>query len=203
MLDRLYTLPTGVMVALLACLVCGAAGTGVGYGMGYRYAAATGSAELERERTAHAEAIAMAAHESRITLRQQVTRANAAESQLLADQAGHAKQVTELEGRIGHVTSHYRPSPAQAPQPAPRCVFTVGWLRDYNAALGVPGALAGPVTGPAGPAPWAAPGTDAELLESGVTPADILAHAQDYGRWARGLASQVTGLLSAREVATP
>ncbi|MCY1551111.1 hypothetical protein D9M68_874200 [compost metagenome] len=82
-------------------------------------------------------------------------------------------------------------------------MFTVGWLRDYNTALGVPGAASGPLAGPAGPTPWAAPGADAELLESGVTPADILAHAKDYGRWARDLASQVTGLLAAKEGCTP
>ena len=67
----------------------------------------------------------------------------------------------------------------------------------------MPGALAGPVASRYGTAPFAAPGTDAELLESGVSPADILAHAQDYGRWARGLASQVTALLTLRKDATP
>jgi len=31
----------------------------------------------------------------------------------------------------------------------------------------------------------------------------ILAHAQDYGQWARNLASQVTALLTAKEGCTP
>ena len=203
MFERLTSLPTGVLLALLGCLVCGAAGGGVGYGFGYRHAEALGNAALQKERTTQAQQALAAEQQARIELQQQVTRANAAEAQLLADQATHAKQVTELEGRIAHVSAQYRRTPDQAPEPVPHRVFTVGWLRDYNAALGVPGALAGPVASRYGTAPFAAPGTDAELLESGVSPADILAHAQDYGRWARGLASQVTALLTLRKDATP
>ncbi|MEQ0902866.1 lysis protein, partial [Pseudomonas aeruginosa] len=48
-------------------------------------------------------------------------------------------------------------------------------------------------------APRAAPGADTELLESGITPADILAHAQDYGRWALGNAAQLHQLLDLQE----
>lgn len=40
-------------------------------------------------------------------------------------------------------------------------------------------------------AAWPTPGTAEELLESGVTPADILAFAQDYGRWALGIRAQL------------
>ncbi|WP_181297012.1 lysis protein [Pseudomonas sp. Q2-TVG4-2] len=203
MLERLSSpLPSGLTLGLLACMVCASAAGGIAYGFGYRHAEALGAASLSDLKEKHAMQASETAEANNVSLQQQVTRANLAEQQMFAalDRLGTEQQ--PIQERIPHVTSTYRPEPAAAPEPIPRCVFTVGWLRDYNAALGVPGALAGPVTGPAGPAPWAAPGTDAELLESGVTPADILAHAQDYGRWARSLASQVTGLLSARETGT-
>lgn len=203
MLERLTTLPTSVLLALLGCLVCGAAGAGVGYGFGFRQADALGAARLKGLRATHAEQALAAEQQARVALQQQVTRANEAERLLLADQAAHTQQVAALEGRIAHVTAQYRRALDQAPEPAPHCVFTVGWLRDYNTALGVPGAATGPVAGRHGTAPFAAAGADAELLESGVTPADILAHAQDYGRWARGLASQVVALQTLRKDATP
>lgn len=76
-------------------------------------------------------------------------------------------------------------------------MFTAGWVRDFNLALGAGLSTAGASasTTRAAQAAWPAPGTDSELLESGVTPADILAHAQDYGRWARNNLAQLNALL--------
>jgi hypothetical protein len=204
MLERLSTpLPSGLTLGLLACMVCAAASGGISYGFGYRHAEALGAASLSKIETTHAKQALQATEANNIRVMQQVTRANQAEQQMLDlfERLGIEQQ--PIQERIPHVTSTYRSEPTAAPAPIPRCVFTVGWLRDYNTALGVPGAAAGPVAGAAGQTPWAAPGADAELLESGVTPADILAHAQDYGRWARSLASQVTGLLNTRENAAP
>ncbi len=42
-------------------------------------------------------------------------------------------------------------------------------------------------------------GSDAELLESGVTPADILAFAQDYGAWSLRNLAQLNALLEQGE----
>lgn len=204
MLERLMSpVPSGLTLGLLACLVCGVAGGSIGYGFGFRHADALGSAKLEKLARQHAEQAGAAAEQALLRYRQQVTRANQAEALMLADRTRHAEQVQQLQERIAHVTTTYRPTAAAAPEPIPHCVFTVGWLRDYNTALGVPGAATGPVASHAGPAPWAAAGADAELLESGVNPADILAHANDYGRWARNAASQVTALLNTKEGCTP
>lgn len=204
MLERLATpLPSGLTLGLLACMVCASAAGGIAYGFGFRHAEALGATRLSDLQEQHARQAATVAEANQVRLQQQVTRANLAERQMLDLAERLTTEQQPIQERIPHVTSTYRPARTAAPEPVPHCVFTVGWLRDYNAALGVPGALAGPVAGPAGQAPWAAPGTDAELLESGVTPADILAHAQDYGRWARGLAGQVTALIDAREAATP
>ncbi|SED49357.1 lysis protein [Pseudomonas anguilliseptica] len=200
MLERLNTpLPSGFTLALLACLVSGAAGAGIAFGFGYRYADAQGSARLERLERRFTEQAKQAAEENLLRYQQQVTRANEAETLLLAAQdrvAGSAKQIEE---RIPHVTTNYRPAPAAAPVAIPHCVFTAGWLRDYNLALGVPAPGTGTVAAHGAQTTWPAPGTDAELLESGVTPADILAHAKDYGVWASALHTQLNALLDLQE----
>ena len=120
-----------------------------------------------------------------------------AEALLLSQQDGHDQDHQQLQERIPHVTTVYRPAPAAAPVVIPRCVFTAGWVRDFNLALGanLPATGGGAATTSSAQATWPAPGTDAELLESGVTPADILAHAQDYGRWARNNLAQLNALL--------
>lgn len=162
---------------------------------GYSQAKAEGDQALTELKLKHAEQALQAAAESKLQLLQQVTRANQAEDQLLVSYDRHAEEVQLLKERIPDVTTIYRPAPGAATQPIPRCVFTAGWLRDYNTALGVPAPGAGATAAGSAKAPWATPGTDAELLESGVTPADILAHAQDYGRWARDNLAQLNALL--------
>lgn len=200
MLERLSTpLPSGLTLALLACLVSGAAGSGIGYGFGYRHADALGTASLERLERQFSEQAKQAAEDNLLRYQQQVTRANEAETLLLAAQDRVAFAAKQIEERIPHVTTLYRPAPAAEPVAIPHCVFTAGWLRDYNLALGVPAPGTGTATTDAAQAAWPAPGADAELLESGVTPADILAHAKDYGRWASALHAQLNALLDLQE----
>lgn len=164
---------------------------------GSRTAEAVSEKALAELRQQHSAERAQAAQDNLLQYKQQVTRANQAEDLLLQVQQQLADAQQQLQERIPHVTTVYRPAPAAAPVAIPRCVFTAGWLRDLNAALGgsgLPapdaGAAAAGVETAAGPAP----GSDAELLESGITPADILAFAQDYGRWALGLHAQLTAL---------
>lgn len=196
MLDRPDALlPPTLTTGLLICALCAAAAGGIGYGFGYRHAAALGAADLSRLQARHAEQAQVAAEGSRVQLLQQVTRANEAEAQLLAASEQLDNEQQPLQERIPHVTTTYRSAPAVAPEPVPHCVFTAGWLRDYNTALGVPAPAAGTAAASAQAAAWPTPGADAELLESGVTPADILAHAQDYGRWARRNLAQLNALL--------
>ncbi len=162
---------------------------------GYKKAEAEGAAKFSQLETKQAEAALQAATQTQSDLLRQVTRAQAAEESLFQQFGMHANDVKQLQERIPHVTTQYKTSVASAPQPIPHCVFTSGWLRDYNAALGVPAASSTTASSAPAKAASAAPGTDAELLESGVTPADILAHAQDYGRWARDNLAQLNSLL--------
>lgn len=168
---------------------------------GYAQAKAEGDKAISELRLEHAELRTTAAESNLVEYRQQVSRANQAESLLLQtqDQLKVAKQ--QLQERTAHVSTQYRPAPAAAPIPAPRCVFTRGWVRDFNLALGagLPGTAAGAATASADTAAWPAPGADAELLESGVRPVDILAHAQDYGTWAQSNLAQLNQLLDLQE----
>lgn len=173
----------------------------IGQKEGYARAKAEGDKALSELRLEHAELRANAAESNLLEYRQQVTRANQAESLLLQiqDQLKAAKQ--QLQERTAHVSTQYRPAPAAAPVPAPRCVFTRGWVRDFNLALGagLPTAAAGSAAASPDATAWPAPGSDAELLESGVRTVDILAHAQDYGVWAQSNLAQLTQLLDLQE----
>lgn len=141
-------------------------------------------AKLKQER---ADQRAEVAEANLTKFQQQVERVNQVAQQLQQTQQQLANAHQELQERIPNVTTVYLPEPAGKPAPIPRCVFTAGWVRDFNLALGgapLPASTTG--ANPTGndAAAWPAPGTAQELLESGVTPADILAFAQDYGRWA-------------------
>lgn len=196
-------IPPAMPLIAIAVLVAIGLASFISYGFGFRYAEALGNARIDKLTREHAEQARTAATESRLQLLQQVTRANQAEELLLDQMGQHAKDKQLLQERIAHVTTRYLPALSAAPELIPHCVFTAGWLRDYNAALGVPTPTAGATARSTDQAASTATDADPELLESGVTPADILAHAQDYGQWARDLASQVTALLTAKEGCTP
>ncbi|QNH77813.1 lysis protein [Pseudomonas protegens] len=191
-LDRL---PTGVLVAVLACVISAAAAGSIAY----RYAEAQGKTNLSNLAAQQAEQALAAERANRLQLLQQVTRANEAEALLLTTFDRHAEEKRQLQERIPHVTTNYIPAPGAVAKSIPRCVFTAGWLRDFNTALGVPAPGPGTAVTTAEKAAWPTPGTDTELLESGVTPADILAHAQDYGVWARANLAQLNALLDLQE----
>lgn len=195
MLERLTTfLPSGLVVGLLACLVCGAAGGGVGYGFGYRTAESLGKANLADLKSQHADQRAAADKERLEQLQQQINRANQVDQELQQTKQQLTDVQKKLQERIPNVTTVYLPAPAAKPAPIPHCVFTAGWVRDFNLALGgapLPSASGGTDASLHDAAAWPAPGAAQELLESGVTPADILAFAQDYGRWALGIRAQL------------
>ena len=168
------------------------------YDRGHSAAQAKGDKAVADLREEHQKLRADAAEQNLVLYRQQVERANQAELVFLdaQDEIGRLKQQLTQE-RINRVSTQYAPARGAAPVAAPRFVVTCGWLRDFNAALGA--------TAPAPPgcrayagaqeAAWPAPSSDAELLESGVTAADILAHARDYGAWALANLAQLNALI--------
>lgn len=155
---------------------------------------AVGNEALARLERQYADQRADLAQANLSALQEQAERVDQVVRQLQQTQQQLSDAHQELQERIPNVTTVYLPGPAAKPAPIPRCVFTAGWVRDFNLALG--GADL-PTTAPAtntavhdAPA-WPAPGSTQELLESGVSPADILAFAQDYGRWALGIRAQL------------
>ncbi|WP_435608501.1 lysis protein [Pseudomonas knackmussii] len=171
------------------------------YDNGFRKAKADGDAALAQLREQYANERAQAAQDNLVQYKQQVTRADQAEQKMLETQQQLADAQKQLQERIPHVTTVYRPAPAAAPVAIPHCVFTRGWLRDFNLALGagLPATGAGTAAAGTQAATWPAPGSDAELLESGVSPADILAFAKDYGTWARRNLAQLNALIDQGE----
>ncbi len=77
-----------------------------------------------------------------------------------------------------------------------------GFVREYNAAIGLPAAGTGAATAGAGGTPEAAQAPDAWLRDSGLSQADILAHVADYGERCRNLEAQVNRLLDRNKEAT-
>lgn len=192
---RVLDLRTAVAAGLISAVAAGS----IGYGIGFRYAAALGSADLEKLRASHATKAQQLAEQNTLELGRQTARANQAEARMLEQQGQIVDYQQQLQERIPYVTTRYLPALAAAPVAIPHCVFTAGWLRDYNAALGVPGAEASTVAAAPAQASGPAAGTGAELLESGVTPADILAHAIAYGKWSRSNLAQLNALLDLQE----
>lgn len=182
-----------IVVLALAMIVNGQAA----YENGFRKAKAEGDKALAELREQYANERAQVAQDNLVQYSQQVTRANQAEERLLGAQGQIASLQHQLSERIAHVSTQYRPAPGAAPVPAPRFVVTCGWLRDYNLTLGadLPAPAACRTASAAEKAAWPAPGSDAELLESGVSAADILAHARDYGAWALSNLAQLNALL--------
>lgn len=186
-----------VLLSCSASLLLGAAG-------GYRYAAAQGDAALATANAAWSGTQAKAADDARHQalaaagrLVQQTLRAHELEAQFDQAKIQHALEKKALLKRINDVTTVYVPRPGAAPEPLPHCVFTTGFVREYNAAIGagdVPGAAPASTADAAGQAAQLATGADAWLRGSGLSQADILAHAGDYGQYCRDLGSQVNGL---------
>nr|WP_313406278.1 lysis protein [Pseudomonas sp.] len=176
------------------------------YDRGHKTAKAAGDQALAELRLEHQKLRADAAEQNLVLYRQQVERANQAELVFLdaQDEIGRLKQQLTQE-RINRVSTQYAPARGAAPVAAPRFVVTCGWLRDFNAALGATAPAPSGCRAYAGSqeTAWPAPGSDAELLESGVTAADILAHARDYGAWALANLAQLNALIDLQDKDKP
>lgn len=146
----------------------------------------------------HATAMARAQAAAWETERALTARAQLAEAALAQQRAAHAREATHLKQEITRVTTQYRTALDAALSDRPGDVFTVGFVRLYNAALGAGGDRALPEAGLAGGA--AAPPAPAEALDSGVRQRDILGHIVEYGQRCRGLEAQLNALIDVIEV---
>lgn len=166
-----------------------AAGAG-GYYLGHRSTKAQGDAALATLKSKHTTALAEATDQARAKERELNQLANALGLQLLQERAQHALEADQLKRRIDRVTSQYRPAPGAPLQPAPRCVFTNGFVGVWNGAIG-----AGTVPAADSAAGAVDAADPAEALDSGVQQADVLAHITDYGKRCRDVESQLNRVI--------
>lgn len=198
----------GAVVALGLAAMAGLAGAAIGHSVGFRTAKAEGDAALAKLQARRAEARSAVAEEVAQGLAREVARNNELAQQLSDARRQHATEKQGLLKRIANVTTVYIPVPGAAPEPLPSSVFTAGFVREYNAALGIglgsdlPAAADGVAAARAGAAPGASPAAEAglrqqlaDLHDSGLSQADILAHIGDYGERCRNLEAQVNRLL--------
>lgn len=185
-----------------------------GYRRGFSTAASDGNAVLEQQqaeskaalaslqadfarqlhRRSEQENAALLAWQQRY--QQQVNAANQAEQRYLSQTASLRRQNENLKRRIDDVTQRWIDE--QGKSHPVQCVFTAGFVQQYNAAYGLStdaetGSAA--AVGGAGATSAAAEAVNTRLRDSGVTQRDILAHSADAGERSQQLAAQVNGLL--------
>ncbi|MFE8048764.1 hypothetical protein [Brenneria goodwinii] len=185
-----------------------------GYRRGFSTAASDGNAVLEQQqaeskaalaslqadfarqlhRRSEQENAALLAWQQRY--QQQVNAANQAEQRYLSQTASLRRQNENLKRRIDDVTQRWIDE--QGKSHPVQCVFTAGFVQQYNAAYGLStdaetGSAA--AVGGAGVTSAAAEAVNTRLRDSGVTQRDILAHSADAGERSQQLAAQVNGLL--------
>jgi hypothetical protein len=188
-------LALGAGVLLLTVLLCGLAAW-KGYRAGFDRADADRRAEVAEIHAHHAEALAGAERIARERLDAETIRAAVIEREYLAaTQTIAAQRRAITRERIRHAS-------LDVAAVGGACAFGPDWVRLYNEALGCDRghALPAAASGAAGQA-GAADAPDAGVLRGGaavtdgVTPADILAHARDYGARCRALAAQLNALI--------
>lgn len=136
---------------------------------------------------------------------EQVAAGQHAEASYLEQIAQLESQNKQLQGQINDVTQRWIDEKGKS-HPI-ECVFTRGFVRQYNAALGYDNAsvdtghsdtaaATGTGTGAASGQPEAA---DTWLRDSGVSQRDVLANVIDNAKQCRIWRSQINGLLDERE----
>ncbi|WP_437216757.1 hypothetical protein [Pectobacterium sp. LFLA-215] len=185
-----------------------------GYESGFTRAESAGNTALEKQKSAsdatlsrfqadvaqqqqqRAEQVNAALQAWQQRYQQLVASAHAAEQQYLTTTASLRQQNENLKGRIDDVTQRWIDERGKI-RPI-ECVFTAGFVQQYNAAYGLSVTDATgftTVTSRAGNTTTTATALDARLRDSGVTQRDILAHSADVGERYQQLAAQVNGLL--------
>lgn len=185
-----------------------------GYRRGFSTAASDGNAALQQQQAASKAALASLqadfaqqlhrrSEQEKAALlawqrryQQQVNAANNAQQRYLGQTASLRRQNENLKRRIDDVTQRWIDPQGNA-HPV-QCVFTAGFVQQYNAAYGLSAdgeTSFAAVTRGAGDTSAAAEAANARLRDSGVTQRDILAHSADAGERSQQLAAQVNALL--------
>lgn len=125
-------------------------------------------------------------------LRQQVS-AQRAEADYLVVMSALTEENRQLQRKINDVTTKWIDEKGKV-HPVD-CVFTRGFVQQYNTAFGVPTAATAPVAPGTGGTSSPTDTTDSRLRASGITQRDILSNITDNGGQCQALKAQVNGLL--------
>lgn len=123
---------------------------------------------------------------------QQVVAANQAEHDYLQQIKSLETDNVRLKKQVADVTRVWQDEKGK--RHAINCVFTDGFVQQYNHAFGASEAAA--VARRTGRASGTAAAADTRLRDSGVSQRDVLASATANGLYCRKLAAQVSGLLN-------
>lgn len=150
---------------LLVSLACLGA-----YAHGYRYAAMQAEVQHSQYVAKLNQATADAQAKHLRELRAEQMRGDAMALRLLASTAERDQLTEKLKKRVSRVSTLYVPKPGAAPVALPDRPFTIGWVRDYNAALGL---RMPPTSEAAGGAARTAAGLYSPDTVDGIDPADL------------------------------
>lgn len=177
-----------VILMLLALSVSGYFAWHEGYRCGYEKAQNEGLHLQKRQ----AEASQRALQDEMNRSQRQLIRIREHEEGYLARQAELTARSTALQRRIDDVTQQYVDEKGKTHPVA--CLFTRGFVQQYNAAIGVFTPDITTATGDAGITSVTAATSDARLRASAVSQRDILANLADNGQRCQQLSEQVRGL---------
>lgn len=173
------------------------------YYTGYGKAQTEGALALEKLRGEHqeqelarAQAAEASAKDAVKRLQEEQARNDKLASDLAEQQRQNRKTTDYLTGEIARVADLYREALDAPPKPLPACVFTAGWVRVYDEAIGARAAV--PAAADSGRA--AAQGAEAraaEQLDSGLSQAALLGHHIRYAEQCRNTAAQLDALIDA------
>ncbi|WMD23085.1 hypothetical protein RAS12_12125 [Achromobacter seleniivolatilans] len=181
-----------------------------GYAQGHAYASAQGEARHNDYVAQQNQATATALVNHMRALQVEQERGDELSLALLASHAERAKLSDDLKKRVPHVSTVYIEKPGAAPVPLPDRPFTVGWVRDYNAALGLRMPEAPAATGSvartspelSSSGPFG--GADAaDLTRSTVSQADVLTAHHDNAAICRKIEAQLNAILDLDEGKSP
>ncbi|EEG5392181.1 hypothetical protein G3D91_002577 [Salmonella enterica subsp. enterica] len=211
----LNRIPWGYLLLLLAVVVLTGLVWMKGYSRGHLDAQRDGEQRLAQLQSRFDTYRRESAEQQNDALRTVVARYNAqvaaahkADDDFQARRQQLERENADLKKQIAGVTRQWVDEKGK-PHPV-ECVFTRGFVQQYNAALGVTGThnaghhnATAAASGSAGSETGATDTADARLRDSGVSQSDVLANVIDNARQCRVWRDQVNGLLDYTEGLTP
>lgn len=192
---------TKLIVALVSVALFAAGEFAVyewGYTKGFGVAQTAGNTALSTYKQTAQAAQATAVATANQDYYSAMAKANQAEQALMDATRQLASQSQQIKEQVDAVTHTYRPSPNVPAGPLPQCVFTRGFVRLWNDAIGannrasaVQGSTAVTVSG-------TTPTTD-DAVNSGLSQADILDWVIDYGARNQSVEKQLNELLDMQQ----